>query len=146
LVPNTNPILLVAKRVEDQPEAVAVVQRRIAPRLGRDNCRRRPVVADDADVQRVFGEPDPYLRVLGRRLACVGGRLPEVSAGDDTSPGVVVNDDAVERWRHTEWRGGDDWPGSGGLLGDCGNGHANDEQDNDKTVTTHRDRDCTRGV
>ena len=90
------PVLLIVERVEDHAEAVAVVQRRVAPRLRRDDRRRRPVVADHADVQRVLGEPDAHLGALGRRLALVRGGLPEVAAGGHPCPRVVADHVAVD--------------------------------------------------
>ena len=71
------PVLPIAIRVEDHLEAVGVVQRRVAARIGDDDARRIGVVEHRADVERVRREHDPHFRSLRRRLPFVGLLLPE---------------------------------------------------------------------
>ena len=71
------PVLAIAIGVDDHLEAVGVVHRRVAARVGDDDARRIAVVHHRADVERVGGEDDPHFGSLRRRLPFVGLLLPE---------------------------------------------------------------------
>ena len=84
------PVLLVLVGVEDEPEAVGLDQRRVAPRVRDDDRRGVPDEADHPEVDRVVGVHDPHLGALGRRLALVGGVLAEPRLGARGGPGRLA--------------------------------------------------------
>ena len=90
------PVEAVAVRVEDHPEAVGVVERRVAPRVRHDDRVGLAVVAHHPDVERVGGVDDPHLRPLRRRLPLVRLLLPEIGDGRGRLPRGVADHLAVE--------------------------------------------------
>src|SRR5690606_2240358 len=98
-------ILPVEQAVYQNPEAVRIVERRVAAAVCRDDGRRIVVVRDDADVQSRFGEPDENFGALTRTLARPRLNLPELVDRLRAAPGRIVDDIAVDDGCHQEFYG-----------------------------------------
>ena len=115
-------VLPIAIGVEDHLEAVGVVHRRVAARVGDDDARRIRVVEHRADVERVGGEDDADFRPFRRGLPFVRLFLPEGRDRRRLRPRRIAEHIAVDRrrFRRTgrgrDVRGGRRRGGSGGRL------------------------------
>ena len=98
-------VLAVAVGVEDDPEAVHVVERRVAARVRDDDGGRLAVVHHRTDVERVPGEDDPDLGPLRRRIALDRQLLEEPIDRRRRGPGRIAQHVAVEGRRLHDGRG-----------------------------------------
>ena len=89
---------LVVERVEDDLDAVAVVQRGVSTTVRDGDLPGCLVIADHADIQRGGGEDEPHLRLLRGRLPFIGAGLPELCGGVGLRPGRVAQDHPVHDW------------------------------------------------
>ena len=88
--------LAVAIGIEDDLEAVGLVEGCVAACVGNDNAIRLAVVANDADVERIVVESDEDLRLLGGRLTFVGGGLHEAGGRGEVAPSRIRQNLAVK--------------------------------------------------
>ena len=91
-------VAAIGEGVEDHLEAVLLAGREVLADVVDDQHRRRRVVADDADVERVAIVGDAHLGELGRRLPFVRLGLDEVVCRLRGAPRLFV-ERAVDRHR-----------------------------------------------
>ena len=90
-------VLPVAIGIQDDAEAVGVVQWRIAARVGHGQTRGVSIPQHDAEVERVVRIDNPNLGPFGGGGARVRRGLPEVDERIDREPRRVVRDTAIHR-------------------------------------------------
>ena len=93
-------VLPVEKGIQNELEAVAVGERRVAAAVGDDDRCRIAVVADDTEVDGVRGVDDPHLGPFGSRPALFRLRLHEPGGRRGVGPGGIVEHGPIEDRGH----------------------------------------------
>ena len=88
-------VLVVDEGIENDLDAVGIVQRRVAAAVGHDDGLRVADVADDAEIKRVVRVDDPYFRAFGGLLPLVRRVLPKPARDRCVGIGRVAQDVAV---------------------------------------------------
>ena len=103
-------VAAVLERVEDDLEAVRLVQGRVAAAVRDDDPFGFPVVADDRHEEGVLGVREADLGPFRARLAGEGPGLRRAGSGHDGLPDRIVENPAVKLGRLSDRQGGSRWP------------------------------------
>ena len=118
--PEDETVLPVAVRVENDPEAVLVLEHGVAAAVGDRQGGSVPVEADDGEVEVGFVEGDPHFGPFARRLAFERLHLLEAGAEVDIEPELLAEHVAVDHGGLGETLGGQAWPVVLGTLSGLG--------------------------